>query len=53
MEKHIENKAVKPEATKEVFSFPEYDISFEATSVEDAQAKLKEHLKATEKKADL
>jgi hypothetical protein len=45
MEKKIENKAVKPEATKEIFSFPEYGVSIEATSQEEAQEKLQATIK--------
>lgn len=52
MEKKIENKAIKPSETKEIYSFPEYGVSLEATSQEDAQAKLKAKLKATETKAE-
>lgn len=43
----IENKAIKPSETKEVFSFPEYGESIEANSQEEAKKLLDDKLKET------
>jgi hypothetical protein len=37
MEKNIENKAIKTQATKEIFSFPEYGEAIEAESQDQAR----------------
>jgi len=43
----IENKAIKPSETKEIFSFPEFGESIEAGSQEEARKLLKEKQKET------
>lgn len=43
--KGIENKAVKPAENKEIYSFPEYGESIEASSQEEAKKLLDEKLK--------